>query len=257
MRDLNFLIGNGIDANTSLELLGDIRTYNEALTDFLYSIKEKLMKIQNYRNKNDMKNYSIFVHSLKSDSKYLGFTTLSKMAYQHEIASKDNDINYIQNNYNQLIIEAIRVAKVVQEYLNIKADKQQKNEKGNSTDISSPSLLIVDDSKVIQNLIKKVCGNVPTVLASDGEEAINIIKSNPGTIKAIMLDLNMPNVGGFEVLNYLNNNKLLLKIPVVIITGDDSKETIQKAFSYPIKDVLNKPFSERNIESIVNKLINL
>ena len=132
--------------------------------------------------------------------------------------------------------------------------QQPKNEKGNSTDISSPSLLIVDDSKVIQNLIKKVCGNVPTVLASDGEEAINIIKSNPGTIKAIMLDLNMPNVNGFQVLEYFKINNLFDKIKVCVITGVGLDDLLNKAREYDIKKVILKPFNERDIKSAVEEI---
>ena len=61
----------------------------------------------------------------------------------------------------------------------------------------------------------------------------------------------MPEVNGFEVLNYLKEQDLIYKIPVVIITGDDTPETIKKAFSYPILDVLNKPFNEENIKRIL------
>lgn len=61
----------------------------------------------------------------------------------------------------------------------------------------------------------------------------------------------MPDLNGFEVLEYLKNNNLIKKIPVVIITGDDTEETINKAFSYPILDILNKPFNEKNIERIL------
>ena len=57
----------------------------------------------------------------------------------------------------------------------------------------------------------------------------------------------------FEVLNYLKEQDLIYKIPVVIITGDDTPETIKKAFSYPILDVLNKPFTSRFLKfSLIN-----
>lgn len=66
----------------------------------------------------------------------------------------------------------------------------------------------------------------------------------------------MPNVDGFEVLEYFKNNNLFTKIPVAIVTGDDSKETVNKAFAYPIVDVLNKPFNERDIKRIVTNIVN-
>ena len=66
----------------------------------------------------------------------------------------------------------------------------------------------------------------------------------------------MPNVDGFQVLEYLNNNGLFGKVPVTIITGDDSKDTVMKAFDYPIVDVLNKPFTESAVKNVVSKMIN-
>ena len=67
----------------------------------------------------------------------------------------------------------------------------------------------------------------------------------------------MPNVDGFQVLEFLNNNNLFVKVPVTIITGDDSKDTVMKAFDYPIVDVLNKPFIEGSVRNVVSKMINL
>ena len=64
----------------------------------------------------------------------------------------------------------------------------------------------------------------------------------------------MPDSDGFIVLNYFKNNNLFKKYPVSIISGDDSKETIERAFTYDIVDMLNKPFSGENIRSIVRKM---
>ena len=71
----------------------------------------------------------------------------------------------------------------------------------------------------------------------------------------MLLDLNMPNVNGFEVLDYFKANSLFNKIPVSIITGEDSKENVDRAFEYPIADVLSKPFNERDVKRVVEKTI--
>ena len=55
----------------------------------------------------------------------------------------------------------------------------------------------------------------------------------------------------FEVLEYLKSKQLIEKIPVVVITGDDTPDTINKAFAYPILDVLNKPFKVENINRVL------
>ena len=56
------------------------------------------------------------------------------------------------------------------------------------------------------------------------------------------------------IISYLKEHNLIHKFPIVIITGDDTEETIQKAFNYPILDVLNKPFNENNIERVLSKI---
>ena len=74
-------------------------------------------------------------------------------------------------------------------------------------------------------------------------------------IVAILLDLNMPRKDGFAVLDYMKQNNLFEKIPVSIISGDSSKETIERAFTYPIVDMLEKPFSDKSVKVIVDKTI--
>ena len=68
--------------------------------------------------KHDMANYSIKVHALKSDSKYFGFTKLAEIAYEHEMKSKANDIEYVNVNFDSLEREFLRVTLVVEKYLN-------------------------------------------------------------------------------------------------------------------------------------------
>ena len=111
------------------------------------------------------------------------------------------------------------------------------------------------NSNIILNFLEKNIHDEFNVLkAKTGNEAIDIIKNN--NLYAILLDLNMPNLNGFDVLNFLKVENLLDKIPVVIITGDDTEETIKKAFSYGVLDVLNKPFTEENIERVLTSIKN-
>ena len=116
--DTNILKNNGIDISSGIEILGDIDTYNDILKEFADNFKERLSKIEKYKNTSDMENYAIEVHAMKGDSKYLGFTKLADLALNHQLKSQDGDIDYINNNYSELITEANRVYKVINEYLN-------------------------------------------------------------------------------------------------------------------------------------------
>ena len=258
MKDVNLLISNGVDINSSLELFGDMETYNETLEDFLASAEEKLQQIQTYKETSDMPNYAILVHSLKSDSKYLGFTKLAELSYQHEMESKANNFNYVYDNYNELMTEASRIVNLVKQYLGKEYEKVTNEPAKQPIKIKDKAILVVDDSTLVRNLIQKVFNDeFEVILASDGKEALDFIETNnTDNVLGVLLDLNMPNVNGFEVLEYFKNNNLFTKIPVAIVTGDDSKETVNKAFAYPIVDVLNKPFNERDIKRIVTNIVN-
>ena len=118
--------------------------------------------------------------------------------------------------------------------------------------------MVVDDSNIIRNFTKKIFEekyNVGT--AKNGQEAIDIIEKNKRNkfIVAVLLDLNMPKVDGFAVLEYMQKNDLFDSIPVSIISGDSTKATIDRAYQYPIVDMLEKPFSEKSIRSVVEKTL--
>ena len=117
-------------------------------------------------------------------------------------------------------------------------------------------LLVVDDSSIITNFVTKIFKDEFNVLIDkDGIEAIEIIRNNfEQDFIGILLDLNMPRFNGFQVLETFEKNHLFNKIPVCILTGDDTKDSLDKVFKYPIVDVLNKPFSENDIKTSISKL---
>lgn len=259
MRSINYLISNGVDINKSLELFGDVQTYNETVGEFLISANSKLTKLSAYKNNKDMANYAIYVHSLKSDAKYFGLTKLAELAYEHELKSKAGDVFFVTENFEELVNEVSRSVSIIKEYLN-GDDKNSEPvliEPDENTYLKE-TILVVDDSNIIRNFTKRVFEEKYNVgIAKDGEEAINIIECNKNNnfIVAILLDLNMPRKDGFAVLDYMKQNNLFEKIPVSIISGDSSKETIERAFTYPIVDMLEKPFSDKSVKIVVDKTI--
>lgn len=258
MKDVNLLVNNGVNVNKALELFGDMATYDDTLVTFLNDAENKLKQIDDYKEKADMANYAILVHSLKSDAKYFGFDKLAELAYNHEMKSKANDFYYVSDHFDELMTEAKRIVNLVRKYLGKESvELLDDDDNGSGTGSKNQTILVVDDSAIIVNFVKKIFNNQYNVLiANDGAQALNIVKNTPSSQMACMLlDLNMPNVNGFEVLDYFKNNDLFKKVPVSIITGEGSKDIIEKAFTYPIVDVLMKPFNELNVESIVNKTI--
>lgn len=255
MKDVNLLINNGVDVNKSLELFGDMETYDETLEEFLSGVNQKLSDIKRYKEASDMANYAILVHSLKSDARYLGFTKLAELSLNHEMESKANNVDYIYDHYDELMMESERIIKLVSSYLGKESNISVVEHKENI--VKDKAILIVDDSDMIRNFISKIFDDTfSIIMAHDGKEAIDIVTSETDNkIKGILLDLNMPNVDGFAVLDYFKANGLFNKYPVSIITGADDKESINRAFNYPIIDMLQKPFNERDVKRVVEKTV--
>ena len=114
--DRSYLEDNGVDVNHALELLGDMDMYNMTISDFMAEVESKWARINEYKNTNNMPDYAIEVHSLKSDCKYLGFMTLADIAYQHELKSKENDSSFVNEHFDELAKEYNNVLEISKNY---------------------------------------------------------------------------------------------------------------------------------------------
>ena len=286
MKDVNVLRNAGANIEKSLELLGDMDMYNEVLGDFLGMIDEKISLLNKYKSINDMANYAIEVHALKSDVRYLGFMALGDMAYELELDSKNNDLVSVSSKHDNLINETNKVVNACKTYYygsttapvtetqatstpvdasNLDPMSQalmyQGNAVSNNANTMGPKngvILIVDDSQITANFIRKVFeSNYDVYICPEGQTAINYLafEENRAKVKACLLDLNMPGVDGFDVLNFLKSNNFFVKLPVVVITGVENVDIIAKAKTYPIVEVLAKPFNERDAVDAVNKCL--
>ncbi len=237
MKNQEFLEQNGVFVKQALEIWGnDIEAYNENLKDYHNSLTQKLKELESYKNNYDYNNYGILAHSMKSESKYFGFMNEANVFYEHELAGKENNSEFINNNFQNLQQTVMKIITLLNQYFNINQGVKK-------------NILAVDDSPIILNYIENSLKDEFNVLkALNGNEALEYLANN--NIYVVFLDLNMPGSNGFEVLSYLKEHLLIDRVPIVIITGDDTKQTIEKAFSYPILDVLNKPFTEENLKRV-------
>ena len=275
MKDTEFLKNNGVNLDSALELLGDLSFYDETLEQFIVENKTRLPNIAKYKKEGNMPEYAILVHALKSDAKYLGFTDLAEIALAHEMASKANDINTVNEKYNDLVNIYNKYAKIAFEYLGscaspsasevpsepkeeapVEIPAEAPVEAPVQASTGSKKLIVADDSSIISNIVEKAFeGMYEVLVAANGQVAIDYTKTNnPDDIIALILDLNMPEVDGFAVLDYFKQNDLFKSIPVCIITGDVEKERIDRAFTYDIVDVIPKPFTMDNVRNVVEKI---
>lgn len=252
MKDVNILVSNGVNVDKSLEIFGDMQTYDETLKIFLDEIDSKINSLKNFKEIGDMANYAIIVHGLKSEYRYLGFEEEGELCYKHELESKANNLYFVSDDFDNLIDKINKTIVVAKKYFgeNVEMVKKAENKP------KDKKILVVDDSSVIVNFINNIIDDEYEVIsATDGKQALDIINEN-SNISAMLLDLNMPNVNGFAVLDYFEKNNLFEKISVSVITGIGNEDLIEQAFKYPIIDVLRKPFNERDLKIVLDKTIN-
>lgn len=213
------------------------------LTD-IESENDKLeTEVVDYKKKLDKENKSI------SDAIYLINHALENSNSNQETRQ------YINSVFNKVTEEHPELNKAIF------------NKMALSSSYKKPSILIVDDSSIIRNSLKRIFSNEYEILvAKNGEEAINIITENvlssnlngsKENIVGMLLDLIMPGSDGFEVLNFMRSNDLFSRIPVAIISGDESRETRKRVYQYEIVDMLEKPFNTENIRRRFGKIIKL
>lgn len=115
-RKIAFLEQFGVDAKTGISNMIDIETYDEIMGDFYESMPEELQKINNFKIQNDMPNYAILVHAMKSNARSFGFMKLGDIAYNHEMASKAGDVNYVNEHFDEFLSAANEVLRIIEEY---------------------------------------------------------------------------------------------------------------------------------------------
>ena len=120
------------------------------------------------------------------------------------------------------------------------------------------TILVVDDSNLVANFVKKIFDSrYDVVIANDGAKAIELCADDAfrQKIKACLLDLNMPNVDGYQVLEDFYQKGYFVKMPIAVISGVEDMESIDRVNKYPIIDILAKPFNERDVQRVVEKCL--
>ncbi len=416
MNDVSILTNNGVNVQSSLELLGDMEMYNETLSDFLDMVEEKKSNLEKFKAENDMPNYAIAIHALKSDARYLGFLELGDLAYDSELKAKAGDQAGVEANHANIMSHVDSMVNIANQYLgrsggapaqttadpnaamtsqaqNVMPQMQQavpmpqnaqamapqanpmvgqqpmpgqmpgyaspmgapaaQNTQNQIYDLSTgqmvadpnpqpmpaqqpmpnqmpgygqqmggypnpmynpyqqsmpgyqmpmygqqqqpmpgqmpgydpmsqalyqqqtmqqyqqampnPALmpkagtiLVVDDSNLVANFVKKIFeSRYDVVIANDGAKAIELCDNAEfrQKIKACLLDLNMPNVDGFQVLEDFKQKGYIVRMPIVVISGAEDAASRDRANTYAIMGILSKPFNERDVQKAVEQCL--
>lgn len=120
------------------------------------------------------------------------------------------------------------------------------------------AILVVDDMEInrviLQNFLNE---DYEIILAEDGLEALDVLDHDYTNIGCILLDLLMPNLDGYGVLEGMAKRSLIGKVPVIIITGERDIDTEQKCFDLGASDFITKPFNAMIVKRRVNNQVRL
>lgn len=121
-----------------------------------------------------------------------------------------------------------------------------------------PRLLVVDDSEMNREILKEILGKEYRILeACDGEEALKMLEQHGTEISLVLLDIIMPKMDGFEVLAYMNRDKWIEDIPVIMISSEESESYIRRAYELGASDYISRPFDTKVVYQRVINMIKL
>lgn len=115
-------------------------------------------------------------------------------------------------------------------------------------------ILIVDDSEMNREILSSILGDEFDILeAADGKECISVIRKYGRDIALALLDIVMPEMDGFEVLEFMNKHEWIDDIPVIMISSEDSAASVKKAYEMGVSDYINRPF---DVEVVHRRVFN-
>ena len=115
-------------------------------------------------------------------------------------------------------------------------------------------ILIVDDSEMNREILSSILGDEFDILeAADGKECISVIRKYGRDIALVLLDIVMPEMDGFEVLEFMNKHEWIDDIPVIMISSEDLAASVKKAYEMGVSDYINRPF---DVEVVHRRVFN-
>ena len=123
---------------------------------------------------------------------------------------------------------------------------------------NKPKILIVDNSEFNRAILKEILEETYEIIEADGgNEALHKIDEYGMKISLVLLDIIMPEKDGFDVLKYMEGERLISDIPVIIISSEDSANYIRRAYEMGVSDYINRPFDANIVYQRVSNTVKL
>ena len=136
--------------------------------------------------------------------------------------------------------------------------EQQESANNNGSKAYKYRILVVDDSEMNREILSEILSEEYDIIEADsGDTCIDMLRKYETGISLVLLDIVMPGMDGFGVLNYMNRHHYLEDIPVIMISSEDSTETVRRAYEMGVSDYINRPFDAGVVHRRVYNTIKL
>ena len=136
--------------------------------------------------------------------------------------------------------------------------EQQESANNNGSKAYKYRILVVDDSEMNREILSEILNEEYDIIEADsGDTCIDMLRKYKTGISLVLLDIVMPGMDGFGVLNYMNHHHYLEDIPVIMISSEDSTETVRRAYEMGVSDYINRPFDAGVVHRRVYNTIKL
>ena len=168
-------------------------------------------------------------------------------------------VMFTHGRLEEAITKADRLMYMAKGHKNIVVTRwEQKQNTDKMEKRNLPQLLVVDDSEMNREILKEILGKEYRILeACDGEEALKMLEQYGTEISLVLLDIIMHKMDGFEVLAYMNRDKWIEDIPVIMISSEGSESYIRRAYELGASDYISRPFDAKVVYQRVINMIKL
>ena len=136
--------------------------------------------------------------------------------------------------------------------------EQQESANNNGSKAYKYRILVVDDSEMNREILSEILNEEYDIIEADsGDTCIDMLRKYETGISLVLLDIVMPGMDGFGVLNYMNRHHYLEDIPVIMISSEDSVEIVRRAYEMGVSDYINRPFDAGVVHRRVYNTIKL
>lgn len=171
----------------------------------------------------------------------IGGTICQNEKIEAAVARADHFMYQAKNNKNMVVV-----------------GQRENGMNQNGGDVHKQKILVVDDSEMNREiLITMLEDDFDIIVAENGRVCLELLMQYGKAISAVLLDIVMPVMDGFEVLTYMNRKRWIEDIPVIMISSEESDVCIRRAFRLGVADYISRPFDNHVVRQRVFNTIKL